>query len=87
MKKQISKYLFFVGFAFSIVICFLPQDLFEKFINLMPTGIATLFICPLIGLVGLMFGIREKNKLFSILNILLMLLLPIAMYAGPHLRL
>jgi hypothetical protein len=41
-----------------------------------------MFAYPIIGLVGLIFGIRENNKLFIVLNILLILLLPIAMFAG-----
>lgn len=50
--------------------------------NLRPTGLTFMFAYPIIGLVGLIFGIRENNKLFIVLNILLILLLPIAMFAG-----
>lgn len=39
-----------------------------------------MLVCPIIGLVGLLFGIKEKDKLFIVLNILLILLLPIAMF-------
>ena len=41
-----------------------------------------MLVCPIIGLVGLLFGIKEKDKLFIVLNILLILLLPIAMFIG-----
>lgn len=41
-----------------------------------------MFVCPIIGLIGLIFGIKEKDELFIILNLLLILLLPIAMFAG-----
>ena len=41
-----------------------------------------MFICPIIGLIGLIFGVREKDGLFMALNVLLILLLPIAMFVG-----
>ena len=41
-----------------------------------------MFAYPIIGLVGLIFGIRKKDRLFIVWNILLILLLPIAMFAG-----
>lgn len=41
-----------------------------------------MFVCPVIGLIGLIFGIKEKDKLFMALNVLLILLVPIAMFAG-----
>lgn len=41
-----------------------------------------MFVCPIIGLIGLIIGVKEKDKLFMALNILLILLLPIAMFVG-----
>lgn len=41
-----------------------------------------MFVCSIIGLIGLIFGVSEKNRLFIVLNILLILLLPIAMFVG-----
>ena len=41
-----------------------------------------MFVCPVIGLIGLIFGVKEKDKLFIVLNILLILLIPIAMFVG-----
>ena len=41
-----------------------------------------MLVCPIIGLVGLIIGVKEKDKLFMALNILLILLLPIAMFVG-----
>lgn len=41
-----------------------------------------MFVCPIIGLIGLIFGVKEKDKLFIILNLLLILLLPISMFVG-----
>lgn len=41
-----------------------------------------MFVCPIIGLVGLIFGVKENDKLFTVLNLFLILLLPIAMFVG-----
>ncbi|MDU7163945.1 MAG: hypothetical protein E6296_05330 [Anaerococcus vaginalis] len=60
----------------------LTIDIFDSYTNLRPTGLTSMFVCPIIGLIGLIFGVKEKDKLFMALNILLILLLPIAMFAG-----
>ncbi|BAG08362.1 hypothetical protein [Finegoldia magna] len=60
----------------------LPVDIFESFTKLRPTGLTSMFVCPVIGLIGLIFGVKEKDKLFIVLNILLILLIPIAMFVG-----
>lgn len=41
-----------------------------------------MFAYPIIGLVRLIFGIKENNKLFIRLNIIWSLLLPIVIFAG-----
>lgn len=41
-----------------------------------------MFGCPIIEQIGLIFGVKEKDRLFMVLNIMLILLLPIAMFAG-----
>lgn len=41
-----------------------------------------MLVCPIIGLIGLIFGVKEKDKLFMALNVLLILLLPIVMFAS-----
>nr|WP_270598182.1 hypothetical protein [Anaerococcus vaginalis] len=56
--------------------------MFESYTSIRPTGLTSMFVCPIIGLIGLIFGIKEKDKLFIILNLLLILLLPIAMFVG-----
>lgn len=79
MRKSISKYLFFIGIGVFIISYMLPVDLFENFTNLRPTGLTSLFICRIIGLVGLIFAIKEKSVLFGILNFLLIIIFPLAM--------
>ena len=82
MKKNISKKLFLLGLAIFAISYLLPIDIFESYTNLRPTGLTSMFVCPIIGLIGLIFGIKDKDKLFIILNLLLILLLPIAMFVG-----
>ena len=79
MSKNISKYLFFTGVGIFIISYLLPVDIFENFTNLRPTGLTSLFICRIIGLIGLIFAIKEKSVLFGILNFLLIIIFPLAM--------
>ena len=80
MRKNISKYLFFLGIGIFIISYLLPVDLFDSFTNLKPTGLTSLFICRIIGLIGLIFAIKEKSVLFGILNFLLIIIFPLAMF-------
>lgn len=80
MKKNISKYLFFLGIGIFIISYLLPVDFFENFTNLRPTGLTSLFICRIIGLIGLIFAIKEKSLLFGILNFLLIIIFPLVMF-------
>ena len=64
----------------------LPVDIFDSYTNLRPTGLTPIFVCPIIGLIGLIFGVREKDRLSIVLNILLILLLPIAMFLGHRIQ-
>ena len=82
MKKNISKKLFLLGLTIFVISYLLPIDIFKSYTSLRPTGLTSMFVCPIIGLIGLIFGVKEKDKLFMALNILLILLLPIVMFAG-----
>lgn len=80
MSKNISKYLFFIGIGVFIISYLLPVDIFENFTNLRPTGLTSLFICRIIGLIGLIFAIKDKSLLFGILNFLLIIIFPLVMF-------
>ena len=82
MKGKISKKIFLLGLVIFVISYLLPVDIFESYTSLRPTGLTSMFICPIIGLIGLIFGVKEKDRLFIILNIFLILLLPIAMLVG-----
>ena len=85
MKKKISKKLFLLGLVIFVISYLLPIDIFQSYTSLKPTGLTSMLVCPIIGLIGLIFGVKEKDKLFMALNVLLILLLPIAMFVG-HIR-
>lgn len=80
MRKNISKILFFIGIGVFIISYLLPVDLFENFTNLRPTGLTSLFICRIIGIIGLVFAIKEKSVLFGVLNFLLIITFPLFMF-------
>ena len=79
MRKYISKYLFFIGLGVLIISFLLPVYIFENFTNLRHTGLTSLFIIRIIGLIGLIFAIKEKSLLFGILNFLLIIIFPLVM--------
>ena len=82
MKENLSKKIFLLGLVIFVISYLLPVDVFEGFTSLRPAGLTSMFVCPIVGLIGLIFGIKDKDKLFIILNLLLILLLPISMFVG-----
>lgn len=80
MRKSLSKYLFVTGVLIFIISYLLPIDFFENFTNLRPTGLTSLFICRIIGIIGLAFAVKEKSILFGILNFLLIIIFPLVMF-------
>ena len=82
MKGNLSKKIFLIGLVIFVISYLLPVDIFQSYTSLRPTGLTSMFVCPIIGLIGLIFGVNEKDRLFIVLNIMLILLLPIAMFVG-----
>lgn len=82
MKENLSKKIFLLGLVIFVISYLLPVDIFYSCTSLRPTGLTSMFVCPIIGLIGLIFGLKEKDRLFIVLNIMLILLLPIAMFVG-----
>ena len=82
MKANLSKKIFLLGLVLFVISYLLPVDIFQSYTNLRPTGLTSMFVCPIVGLIGLIFGVREKDGLFIVLNIMLILLLPIAMFVS-----
>lgn len=82
MKEKLSMKIFLLGLVIFVISYLFPVDIFESYTSLRPTGLTSMFVCPIIGLIGLIFGVKEKDKLFMALNVLLILLLPIVMFAS-----
>lgn len=84
MKKQIEIPVFILGLVIWLISLFLPVHSLEFMLGngLRPIGLATIFICPILGIIGMIFSIKNKNIILSFLNILLILAFPITMVMG-----
>ncbi|WP_049690092.1 hypothetical protein [Anaerococcus jeddahensis] len=84
MKKQIEIPVFILGLAIWLISLFLPINSLEFILGngLRPIGLATIFICPILGIIGMIFSIKNRNIILSFLNILLILAFPITMAIG-----
>ena len=66
-----------------LVIAFILKDFEFGFLgNLRPIGFVTIYICPILGIIGIVFSLIEKSVARAILNFLLLLAFPIIMLAG-----
>ena len=84
MKKQIEIPVFILGLAIWLISLFLPVHSLEFMLGngLRPIGLATIFICPILGIIGMIFSIKNENIILSFFNILLILSFPITMAMG-----
>ena len=82
MKANLSKKIFLLGLVLFVISYLLPVDILQSYTNLRPTGLTSMFVCPIVGLIGLIVGVKEKDKLFIVLNLLLILIIPMAMFVG-----
>lgn len=66
-----------------LVIAFILKDFEFGFLgNLKPIGFVTIYICPILGIIGIVFSLIEKSVVRAILNFLLVLAFPIVMFVG-----
>lgn len=66
-----------------LVIAFILKDFEFGFLgNLRPIGFVTIYICPIIGIIGIVFSLIEKSVAKALLNFLLVLAFPIIMLLG-----
>ena len=86
MKRQVEVPIFILGIVIWIVAIFLPVDSLEFVLGngLRPLGLATIFICPILGIIGMLFSIKNRNIILSFLNIFLILAFPITMSIGYY---
>ena len=80
--KNKSLWTLIIGVA-CLVIAFILNDFEFGFLgNLRPIGFVTIYICPIIGIIGIVFSLIEKSVARAILNFLLLLAFPIIMLVG-----
>lgn len=86
MKRQVEVPIFILGIIIWVVAIFLPVDSLEFVLGngLRPLGLATIFICPILGIIGMLFSIKNRNIILSFLNIFLILAFPITMSIGYY---
>ncbi|MDU4671208.1 MAG: hypothetical protein E6Y30_03980 [Finegoldia magna] len=66
-----------------LVIAFILKDFEFGFLgNLRPIGFVTIYICPILGIIGIVLALIEKSVAKALLNFLLVLAFPIIMLAG-----
>lgn len=86
MKRQVEVPIFILGIVIWVVAIFLPVDSLEFVLGngLRPLGLATIFICPILGIIGMLFSIKNRNIILSFLSIFLILAFPITMGIGYY---
>ena len=64
-------------------IAFILKDFEFGFLgNLRPIGFVTIYICPIVGIIVIVFSLIEKSVARALLNFLLVLSFPILMLMG-----
>ena len=66
-----------------LVISFILKDFEFGFLgNLRPIGFVTIYICPILGVIGIVLALIEKSVARALLNFLLLLSFPLLMIVG-----
>lgn len=66
-----------------LVVSFILKDFQFGFLgNLRPIGFVTIYICPILGIIGIVLALIEKSVARALLNFLLVLSFPIVMFLG-----
>ena len=80
--KNKSLWTLIIGIV-CLVIAFILKDFEFGFLgNLRPIGFVTIYICPILGIIGIVCSLIEKSVAKALLNFLLVLAFPIIMLAG-----
>ncbi|MBM7549789.1 hypothetical protein JOD41_000511 [Peptoniphilus gorbachii] len=48
MKDKLSKKIFLLGLLIFVISYLLPIEIFESYTSLRPTGLTSIFVCPLL---------------------------------------
>ncbi|MDU4732076.1 hypothetical protein [Finegoldia magna] len=66
-----------------LVVSFILKDFEFGFLgNLKPIGFVTIYICPILGVIGIVLALIEKSVARALLNFLLLLSFPLLMIVG-----
>lgn len=66
-----------------LVVGFILKDFEFGFLgNLRPIGFVTIYICPILGVIGIVLALIEKSVARALLNFLLLLSFPLLMIVG-----
>lgn len=66
-----------------LVVAFILKDFEFGFLgNLKPIGFVTIYICPILGIIGIVLALIEKSVARALLNFLLLLSFPLLMIVG-----
>lgn len=66
-----------------LVVSFILKDFEFGFLgNLRPIGFVTIYICPILGVIGIVLALIEKSVARALLNFLLLLSFPLLMIVG-----
>lgn len=73
MKKRPEIYIFLFAVIILIISIIVPYDSMEFVFGkgLRPLGFTSLYLCPICGIIGSIFSVKNKNYVFLFLNILL----------------
>ena len=81
-EKNISRFLFLVGIL-TLIISFVFKDAKLSLLGgVRPIGLATVFICPILGIIGLLCARSQRDYVFMFLNFLLVISFFIVMSIG-----
>ena len=67
-RKNLQLYTFLLGCFLIVVAYFAPTDPFP---TIKPMGIATIFVAPVLGILGIVFSLINKKYRYIIPNVLL----------------
>lgn len=66
-----------------LVVAFIFKDFEFGFLgNLRPIGFVTIYICPILGIIGIVLALIEKSVVRALLNFLLLLSFQLLMIVG-----
>lgn len=80
--KNKSMWTLIIGVVCLVISFILKDSQFDFLGNLRPIGLVTVYICPILGIIGIVFSLIEKSVVRAVLNFLLVLAFPIVMFVG-----